>query len=109
MRYFVKKSENVFQEFFKNLPEIDWCKITKPRSSYSSNIFAKGLILFCKNIAPELIQGCPFQSFTFEKKNVTVPNVIISLVPAGIYRIMLTIRKDDKIVLFNSSLTVNIF
>ncbi|CAG9806362.1 unnamed protein product [Chironomus riparius] len=109
VRFFVKNSQDDYHEIFKKFPAIDWCKAMKTASSYSSNFVAKSLLLFCKKLAPELMRSCPFPVINFEKRNVTVPNVVLSLVPVGVYRIMLAFKKKNGGVMFNSSLIVHVF
>jgi len=108
VRFFMRDSKNEFRELYKNFPGFEWCQLMKTVSKYSSNILAKSAIIFMKKIAPEFVRPCPYPPFRLEKLNITVPNVIIAMVPVGDYRISLLLRSKNGDCFYNSSAIVRV-
>lgn len=86
MSIFKKDGKGKFQELFKNLPAMNWCKIMDGTSKYASNFLVKMTILLYKSKIPEFFQPCPFGPMIIEKVNLTLENKLVLMMPIGIYR-----------------------
>ena len=105
MSIYKKDSNNEFQELFKKVPAMNWCKIMDGTSKFSTNFLVKMTMLLYKSKFPEFFQRCPLGSMVIEKVNMTIENKLIAMIPTGVYRVTLIFKyKNGKIMLFISLL-----
>lgn len=105
----MKDSNNNFRELYKNFPSFEWCKLMKSASKFSSNIIAKCAVTLMKRIAPELTRPCPIPPMKIQKLNISIPNVIIAMIPMADYRVTCIMKAKNGDIFFNSSATFRVY
>ncbi|KAL7040423.1 hypothetical protein ACKWTF_000385 [Chironomus riparius] len=99
MSVFKKNPNGEFQEIFKSIPALNWCKVMDGTSKQTSNPMIKIALMIVKARISEIYKMCPIGPLILEK-NFTLPNEVIAFCPSGLYRVnLLCMYKNNEIIL----------
>ena len=108
MGVFKKNSKGEFQEIFKNIPAMNWCKIMDGTSKQTSNPIVKIALMLAKSKVPEFYKKCPIGPMIIER-NSTIENSVIALCPSGLYRIAVQWLYKNNEILLDCTFLIEIF
>ena len=80
---FIKQGKD-FKQTFKSSP-IDWCAVTS--ANKQQNRFLRYFIRIIKEMAPRLIQKCPYKTGCYEFLNIRLAKSATNFLPIGMHRI----------------------
>jgi hypothetical protein len=83
------------RQVFK-MPRVDWCEVTSGNKNVKGMM--KTIVDSVKESLPELIQSCPYSGH-YEKFKVTIARKSLVFFPSGLFRIVLELFIDDKLVM----------